>query len=321
MEEKLALTSLFGFAVGDAFGVPVEFKSRAYVKAMDIQDMIGYGTHDVPPGAWSDDTSMLISSMDSIARNNGEIIDRDIMDSFMEWLMGSKYLSVDFTFGVGGVIEKALYRYVRGFPISKCGCTGYFENGNGSLMRILPFSLYCIYLNLDQETTRQIIDQASAYTHAHDISKMACFMYTEFLRNLTVTRNPKLALHAMQQTDHSACYSQRAIKAYERLLAPDFVFTNEDDLKESGYVVDTLESVIYSLINSQDYESAVKTAVNLGYDTDTVAGITGSLAAVIYGIDSIPESWLDVLLKRDYLTDLAVKFGKVMMEKRRRVWR
>ena len=58
---------MIGHAVGDALGFPVEFCSREELKQDPVTDMRGYGSYDVPAGAWSDDTSMSIAALDSLA--------------------------------------------------------------------------------------------------------------------------------------------------------------------------------------------------------------------------------------------------------------
>lgn len=308
--------ALLGFAVGDAFGVPMEFLPREAISKLNVTEMLGNDVHPrlnsrwgniIPSGSWSDDTSMLISSMDSITRCNG-INYEDIMESFMSWYNGEKYTSLNFTFGVGSTVLKALQKYKMGVPPLSCGGTYIRDNGNGSLMRILPFSLYCIKNDLSDEETAEIISTASGLTHAHDISKMSCYIYTQFLKSIIETKNPVLAIEKIQSMDYSQFFSAEAIQAHQQLLKGNFKFIATDKIRASGYVVDTLESVIYSILHSKDYESSIITAVNMGYDTDTVAGITGSIAGALYGKDSIPDRWLKKLKKKEYLSKLAQDF-------------
>ena len=56
---------IIGLVVGDALGVPVEFRRRDTYK---VSDMIGYGTYEQPPGTWSDDSSLTLATLESIAR-------------------------------------------------------------------------------------------------------------------------------------------------------------------------------------------------------------------------------------------------------------
>ena len=320
-KQDLTKDSLLGFAVGDAFGVPVEFLSRFEVRKINLQDMVGNDTPNmfrsrwgrlIPSGSYSDDTAMLISTMDSIIDNKGQINERSIMDNFVKWVNEGKYSSLEFPFGMGGIVLSSLKRYVRGVPPLDCGGKEYMDNGNGSLMRILPFSLYCITNDLCEEETCDIVSKGSQLTHANDISKMSCFIYTEYLRAIVKTKNPTIALNHIQNIEYSKYFSQEAINAHKQILGRGFLFISDEKIKDSGYVVDTLESVLYSVIKGKDYESTIKTAINLGYDTDTVGGITGSIAGILYGSETIPERWISKLRRKDYLEELADKFSKTL---------
>ena len=70
------IDGLMGFVVGDAMGVPLEFKSRKELFDNPVTKMTGFGTHNQPEGTWSDDTSMLIATIDSInAKNKIDYLD------------------------------------------------------------------------------------------------------------------------------------------------------------------------------------------------------------------------------------------------------
>ena len=211
-------------------------------------------------------------------------------------------------------VAKALENYLHGVPALDAGADKVEENGNGSLMRIFPFALYCIENDLSEAETCKYISDASRITHAHEISRMSCFIYTEFLRNLIETKNPEMAYGITAGIRYLDYFNSDTVSAHGQLLRPSFAKITDDKIKASGYVVDTLESVIYSIIHSNSYEEAVLTAINMGYDTDTVAGITGSIAGMLYGKDDIPERWLDKLRKKDYLESLALKFEKTLQE-------
>ena len=143
---------------------------------------------------------------------------------------------------------------------------------------------------------------------------MSCFIYTEFLRCLIATRNPMLAHSYICSIDYSKYFSQEAIDALNRLIRRDFPFLVKDSdiSEENGYVVSTLESAIYSILNTNNYEEAIKKAINMGYDTDTIGAITGSLAGILYGYEDIPERWLEKLRKKEELESIAESYTKTI---------
>ena len=129
---------ILGFVIGDAMGVPLEFTERRKEKVID---MLEYGSHNMPKGSWSDDSSMVIATMQSIIDNKGIICYEDIMNNFILWVENGKFTSNNKTFGVGSTTSKALrnYYYREEFVICKnpvmCGIDNFKDNGNGSLMR------------------------------------------------------------------------------------------------------------------------------------------------------------------------------------------
>lgn len=316
-----SVDGLLGFAVGDALGVPFEFLGRNYVKKFNKGEMYGCDTHtrinsiwgsSIPAGSWSDDTSLLIAGMDSIIKNNGNINYDDVMNKYFKWWNNGEYISCDEPFGLGECVEIALNNYSLGKPTLECGSKDKSHNGNGSLMRIFPFSMYCIINNLNEKETCDIICNASKLTHGHEVSQMGCFIYTEFLKNIIETKNPKLSLENTTSIDYLKYFSRDTILSYKRLLHPSFYKTPEEEINSSGYIVHTLESVIYSVLRGNNYEETVMTAINLGEDTDSIGGISGSIAGMLYGQKSIPQNWINKLKKKDYLEKMGNDFEKVL---------
>ena len=82
---------------------------------------------------------------------------------------------------------------------------------------------------------------------------------------------------------------------------------DENEIKSSGYVVDTLEAAIWCFMNTDTYKDCVLKAVNLGEDTDTVAAVAGGLAGLYYGIEAIPQEWMNILPKKEWIDELIEK--------------
>ena len=86
-----------------------------------------------------------------------------------------------------------------------------------------------------------------------------------------------------------------------------YIYVNYE-ISSSGYVVDTLEASLWVILNARNFKEAIIGSVNLGNDTDTIGAITGSMAGIIYGYDSISKNWLEKLARREYLENLCVRF-------------
>ena len=161
-KDKLFAT-VVGAAVGDAVGVPYEFKTR---DTFLCEDMVGYGTHHQPAGTWSDDTAMMLATADSIRRCDGAINTKDIQQAFLDWFNDGAYTPDGVVFDYGLTVSEALNK--------GRGCEGEFSNGNGSLMRIAPLAF--------TDATDDEIRQVSAITHAHEISCETCVRFVHLLR-------------------------------------------------------------------------------------------------------------------------------------------
>ena len=310
--------AILGLIVGDALGVPAEFKSRANMKENPVTDMIGYGTHNQPAGTWSDDSSMVIATIEWL----GEIQDNQpdyalLMDKFSNWLMYGDYTPYGEVFDCGISTSRAIINYGKGMEPLECGGKSEWENGNGSLMRILPAALYWAKgLATDDMEDKEFIYNLSALTHGHLRSKMGCLIYSKLIADLLcnpaqnkmeiVEKSIDICKKYFDSLDDEEVTAEK--EKYARLWnVPAFISLGEDDIKSSGYVVDTLEAAIWCFLNTDNYKDCVLKAVNLGEDTDTVGAVAGGLAGLYYGMEAIPEDWIDLLPKKDWIVELIEK--------------
>lgn len=307
---------IIGLAIGDVLGVPVEFKSRAEIAENPVVSMREYGTHDQPLGTWSDDTSLTLALMDSMIQCR-EINDVDIMDRFSAWLLEGEYTATGEVFDVGNATCRAIMNYGRGISPIKCGGASEYENGNGSLMRILPLAYYIYsYKDLDLNGKIELIHKISSLTHQHIRSCIGCDIYL-FVAMEMIERNGSL----VQCIQNGVCTvfdffcrcRQSEIEHYKRLKdIPQFKMLPEEQISSSGYIVHTLEAALWCLLNTESYEQCVLKAVNLGDDTDTVGAVAGGLAGIYYGADNIPKQWLEAVSKHDYIKGLCEQLQELL---------
>jgi ADP-ribosylglycohydrolase len=246
---------MYGQAVGDALGVPYEFRMRG---SFTCTDMVGHSSHNQPAGTWSDDTSMALATCDSL-REKGCVDVADMRRRFERWYHEGAY-TVDGLFDIGGCTARALDE--------GHGQAGGRDNGNGSLMRILPLAF--------TDATDDEVRAVSAITHAHHTSCDACVRMAHVARKLIAGATP-------------------AEVAANQIGAP------ESDIRSGGFVRDTERAALWCLGNTSTYADCVLLAVNLGDDTDTTAAVAGGLAGIVYGMDAIPAKWMDELLGKDVI--------------------
>jgi ADP-ribosyl-[dinitrogen reductase] hydrolase len=290
-------TILISTAIGDALGVPVEFKPRAYLKENPVTDMLEFGTHHQPKGTWSDDTSLMLCLAESIV----EGLDLNkLAQKFIAWKNDNLWTPHGWVFDIGIGTRVAIERLEEGELPELAGGFEEFDNGNGSLMRILPLIIYTKDLDIDQrfEWTKKV----SSLTHAHVRSVMACFYYLEFAKKIIEGKDKFLTFNELQLELYHYFVSRKInpleIQKFSRLLFDDISKVEEDKIKSSGYVIDTLEASIWSILTTDTYKYAILKAVNLGQDTDTTAAVTGGLSGLIYGLETIPTEWIDVLARK-----------------------
>lgn len=292
---------MLGHAVGDALGVPVEFRGRDILERHPITDMIGFGTYNLPAGTWSDDTSMSLCALDSLSK--GTLDYDDIMSNFGKWYNDNEFTADGYVFDIGGTCLAAIHNYIDlGVSVYKCGMRHQKSNGNGSLMRIHPFVLYAFYNGINNSDFTKMIVEASSLTHAHHISTDGCIIYAYVLRSLLENHSKKSIYNGLSAAIYDIYYHPS--KYYNRLLEHDISKIDKEYIESSGYVVDSLEAALWCLLTTENYKDCVLKAVNLGGDTDTIAAIAGGLAGALYGIHSIPQSWLDVLKRKDYIENM-----------------
>lgn len=299
IDPKLLKSAVLGLAVGDAFGMPYECGVRgAYDVYADARDEQGSYTprgyrvgmpayfykEDMPPGIWTDDTSMVLCELESIARLSAVDPD-DIMRNFCRWHFDNEFSPAGVAIGQGRQTIAALNRYRSGTEATLCGGTAERDNGDGSLMRMLPFAFTKDMMDQSGVTIRDL----SALTHGHAWSVTACGIYVDFARRLAsgADRDELIA-------------SLRGYPApFDRL--GDIAALPEEEISSSGFVVHALEAALWCFFHTDSFEDCVMTAINLGGDADTIAAIAGSLAGLCRGV---PERWVAQLARREEIIRL-----------------
>ena len=240
--------------------------------------------------------------MNSIAEKKAIDLE-DIMKEFVAYARQSKYCQYD-VFDYGNTTIEAIDRFERGYPVGECGGREEYDNGNGSLMRILPLAFI-------PGITYDEIESVSGLTHAHPKSKISCVLYVEMAKSM-LEKDLEIEEHIRMSCEKIRKHYEGAedLDEFHDIFEMDFhVATGR------SYVIKTLEAVLYCLLETENYRDAVLKAVNLGRDTDTVAAITGGLAGIYYGYDDIPEEWIGDIPQMDYVLNLCDEYEKYCIEK------
>ena len=293
--------ALWGFIIGDAYGVPMEFMER---DSFNVRDMIGYGCWDVPAGTWSDDSAMTLITIEHLI--NDTSLD-DLKRAFCNWAYRGYWTHDDKpSFDVGLTISEIITRWEEK-DINETAKSDEQSNGNGALMRILPIALFSYKRSIEE---RYVKDYATL-THGHIRSTLCCLHYVYVVHALLDGLSIRESLK--QANDYLAPmlddYPEEAIH-FENIFTIETL--QRDDIKSNGYVVHTLEAVYWSLLNSTSYHDTIFNAVHLGDDTDTIGAIAGSLAGLYYDELNILEDWMGLIPKREQIDALLDRFVKII---------
>lgn len=309
-KDNIWLDGIMGVITGDALGCPVQFMSRSEIKERGpVTEMEGYGTYNMPVGTWTDDGSMTLALLASL--NEKDAVDlEDIMNRFAKWLVDGEYTPFGESFDIGGGTMAAIERYLRDHDVRSCGGTTNHDNGNGSLMRIMPACLYAYDHKMSDKDAVRMIHEVAGLTHNHIRGQIACGLYYFCVKSI-LDGDGKLIERLQDGFNNGFRFYENDISIrtelayYGRLRdMNELAAIPEDDIKSDGYVVESIEAAIWSLVTTSSFKECLLKAVNLGDDTDTVAAIAGGLAGLYYGYDSIPDEWLEVIQRREWIEEM-----------------
>ncbi|MGZ8238123.1 MAG: ADP-ribosylglycohydrolase family protein [Methylobacter sp.] len=282
---------LAGLAVGDAVGTALEFKAKG--SFTPIIDMVGGGPFRLQPGEWTDDTSMALCLATSLLECQGFNAE-DQMQRYCRWRDEGYLSSNGRCFDIGNTVNSALRRYqTEGHPYA--GATDAWSAGNGSLMRLAPVSMF--YFSEPEEAERYAAE-SSRTTHGAAECLDACTLFSrQLIRALTDQEKEQILFADGVSFD--------GVPKIQRIALGDYRTKSEDTVRGTGYVVDCLEAALWCFWTTDNFESAILKAANLGDDADTTAAVCGQLAGAYYGMSGIPKHWLERLVQREMIQGLA----------------
>jgi ADP-ribosyl-[dinitrogen reductase] hydrolase len=274
--------TLLGMAIGDALGAPVEFMTGGEIAAKYgvLRDMVGGGWLRLKPGQITDDTEMSLCIARALV-TTGQWSLAAIADNFAAWL---KTRPID----VGDTCRRG----IRNYMLKGCLETPFnqWDAGNGTLMRMAPVALFALG---DDALLAHCSREQARLTHNHPFSDASCLWYGRLL-NLAICGASK----------------SRLLRKVDSFIAdfPPFRYSPYPGLA-TGYVVDTMQTVLHHFFRGRNFEECLVNTVNQGGDADTTGAIIGGLAGAYYGLEQIPARWMKKMDKNlvAELNHLAVK--------------
>jgi len=312
LSEKIK-SAFLGLSLGDALGVPYEFKDREEMDEAPITGMVGdSGCWNQPAGTWSDDSSMAFCLAESLVGGYNAI---DIAKKFIAWRRENLWTARGSVFDIGSTTQMGIMRLERCFQTQDFTLLDSYQNyndesqnGNGALMRTLPFVFYLH--NYSEQEQFEKVWQISSMTHQHIRSAMSCFIYLKLAEKLLLDIPKKQAYNEVRTFIKTFWdtidFPRQEREKFSRIIEQDISQLNSSQIKSDGYVIHTLESALYVFLKYDNYKDIVFAAINLGDDTDTTACVAGGIAGICHGLD-VPERWLNKLARTNDIIDLATK--------------
>lgn len=304
LKEKIQ-DGLKSYVIGDVLGVPVEFRSKESLDRRPVTTFIGHGTYNQPVGSWSDDTSMTFVTIDHLLSYNG-FNPKYLMEKFVDWYRNGYMTPLGYTFDIGIGTKKVILDYDNNKNIYNEYTKLETNNGNGSLMRIIPIALF---YNYDVEIYRKYkISLASSLTHGHKLSIEACYIYSNFIKYLLETNDKFKAYERLTQEKNQ----------YDEIYHDILTDYRTVDTDTTGFVVHTLKTIIKVFMTTTSTKEALFKAVNLGGDTDTITALTGFLSGLVYGLDETLEDLWSKVIRHQDLEKLINDFSEMINNKNQR---
>lgn len=293
-----------GLLIGDAVGTPYEFKQPHRIPPRDQIDMeppAGYqkSWSQFPTGIWSDDGSQALCLLEYYIEDGAHHAPwyERWAAKLCRWYKGHLWVDGK-SFDAGIQTQEAIANLMAGkHPLTAAKFDEY-ANGNGSLMRALPTAL--MRGDLDDKSFYIEVANISCITHPHYRSVLCCMFYCDVARLLMLGKSLNEAIDVVKAKINLFVEEASQYKA-------DWKIILDGELEEPqgrGYVVDALWSAIYALRSTDNFEDCIKSCIELGNDTDTTAAIAGGLAGIIYGVEGIPQRWLDALKGKEQIAHL-----------------
>lgn len=271
MQKSHAVAAYVGLALGDALGATVEFMTANEIRQQYgvHQEITGGGWLRLAPGMITDDTSMSLA-LGNVLIKNQRINPFDIAHAFSAWM---KTKPVD----IGNTVRRG----IQNFRITNDPCAPSSEHaaGNGACMRCLPIAIAC--LDMPKTEVKRANEFQAHVTHHNALSDAATMCVIEMLQ---------LGFNGADIDTLLADPVARLIHDH-----PEFDYSQQSITNPSGYIVDTLQAVFQAMAETDSFESCLVNVVNRGGDADTTGAIAGMLAGSVYGMESIPQRWIEQL--------------------------
>lgn len=291
-----------GLAIGDALGMPLEFKEPHEFEP--LASLEKGGPFNLPLGYWTDDTSMALCLADSLLAKVG-YDSYDVMDRYCAWRNDGYRSSLGVCFDIGNQVSTSLNEYQRdGAAIIRQSKDRLSSAGNGSIMRLAPIIIASHSAGNSIEKTMELAKVSGRETHYSLLAEEGAALFGGMIYNSIEqkSKNKLLDFGSYKTSDAFNEILEVVKSAQTRTTAT---------LDPTGYIINSLECAMWAFMNNETFKAGALEAVNLGGDADTIGAIYGQLAGAFYGYGAIPLEWRKQLYLEEDIASLSNKLASM----------
>jgi len=286
-----------GALIGDALGVPHEFKAGHAVPPFQAIEMVMPSTYSktyetIPYGTGSDDSAQLLALLDALLKGQGRYDQELFLSNLLAWMNEGRFQAGGVVFDIGGQTRRALEEREKGLPLSgpvssRCG--------NGSLMRTLPAAALPDSFGISQDQAIQVAMAQSDVTHPQPLARVCCGLYVE---TCWVAQGRLNDFRGALKEAGERLFRRGVLSAEEQKeLAYVLAYGASNLPTGSGYVVNSLWAALWALERSNSLSDALRHSIGFGGDTDTIACIAGGIGGIAFGMEGVCEAWMEQMVQ------------------------
>ncbi len=277
--------SILGYIIGDAIGLPNDGKTRKEL----IENLENGKIKEA--NETSGNTAITFQTMEAIIKSH-KINEKEILKKISE-----KIYQKDIK------VNQTVKNSIKKWNEEEKNYASETSEDCSAIIRILPIALYTFYDDLGEEELLKIINKVCHITSLNEVNVMGCYIYIKYIHLLLSGYSKKEAYEKLKNLNYFK-FTENTRRKYKKLLKTDIYKLDLDYLKEEDTIVNTLEEVIWVILNTNTFTKAIIGATNLGKNTAELGALTGSLAGIIYS----DELNIDKIKNKASLLKQSIKF-------------
>jgi ADP-ribosyl-[dinitrogen reductase] hydrolase len=306
MHYERVTDGFFGLCVGEALGLPVDCRSRNYLRQNPVLEMEGFGTYNQPPGTWSDAGSLTFCAADALTSGFNR---ETLAENFILWHDTGYWTPNGEIVGRWNPTVDIIERF-RSRQTNPGGNKKQESAANFSLLWMIPYAY--LTFGLSEQKRAQIVQEVVEFVYPDKIGSLGAVIYVEIANRLLQGVPIRESVIGAQEFIAEYFKGDDRLDHFSMALGGRIISLTEDDVRASNQLTECLTAVIWTILQNNGYRETLLRAVNLGEDTDAIGAAVGGLAGIAYGLKDIPAEWIAQIAKKEEIQELCMRFSAKM---------